>query len=111
MSNDEAYVRHIIEAIEKIERYLNGVPAEEFTRRDLLIDGVVRELEIIGEAARHFSQEFRSQHPDIPTQDIVGMRDHLIHQYFGVDLDIVWKTVQDDLPSLKAQLQRILGEV
>ncbi len=102
--SDLVYVKHIIEAIDKIEKYLGGSSYEEFSRNDMLVDAVVRELEIIGEAASNFSEEFRNHYPNIPFRDITDMRNFLIHEYFGVNTKIVWETCQTDLPNLKKLL-------
>lgn len=108
MSGDEIYVRHILDAIEKIARYTAGSTRETFLKDDLVIDGVIRELEIIGEAAGNLSESFQAGHPGIPFAAITGMRNVLAHEYFGVDLNQVWKTVQEDLPDLKSKLQALL---
>lgn len=108
MSSDEIYLRHILEAIEKIERYTNGLTRNAFERSDLVIDGVIRELEIIGEAARNIGKAFQQDHSDIPFAKMIGMRNLLIHEYFGVNVDLVWKTVTEDLPVLMEQVQAAL---
>jgi len=99
--DDSVYLQHILDAIAKIEEYLSGVDKESYLSRSLIQDGVIRQLEIIGEAVKQLSDVFRNQHAQIPWQDIAGMRDKLIHHYFGVDLDAVWKTAKEDLPELK----------
>ncbi len=104
MPNDAAYLKHIIEAIATIEEYLQGVDFEHFKNSKLLCDGVIRELEIIGEATRGLSQEYKNTKPNVPWKDITGMRDKLIHQYFGINLNMVWDTVQEDIPLLKKEL-------
>lgn len=102
MKKDDAiYVKHIYEAIQKIEKYLRRVAYEKFSKNDLLIDAVVRELTIIGEAAAHISEEFRARHPKVPFYEIIGMRNRIIHEYFNVDLKIVWETCKNDLKKLK----------
>lgn len=104
MESDNLYLEHILEAIGKIDRYTAGLDFQKFDKNELVQDGVVRELEIIGEAAKHISEKFRTYHPAILWTDISGMRNKLIHEYFGVDAEIVWKTVTEDLPKLKSAL-------
>ena len=106
--DDSAYLRHILDAIARIEEYLEGIDEEAFYRQYLVQDGVIRQLEIIGEATKRLSTETRAHCASIPWQDIAGMRDKLIHDYFGVDLEAVWLTARDDIPVLKAAVSRIL---
>lgn len=108
MSGDEVYLRHILEAIEAIEEDLRGTTRELLEEDRKTRSAIVRELEIIGEAANNLTAEFRDSHPDVPAQEMVGMRNKLIHEYFGVDLDVVWKTVKEDLPVLKRAIQKTL---
>ncbi len=102
MQNDPVYLRHMLAAIEKIDRYLTGMDYEAFAANDMMIDAVVREPEIIGEAARNLSAPFIEEHPEIPWRRIKAMRNVLIHQYFGVDLKVVWDTCRSNLPQLKS---------
>ena len=88
------------DAIWRIEEYLAGVNEETFRQGTLVQDGVIRQLEIVGEATKRLSREVRVKYPNVPWQDIAGMRDKLIHDYFGVDLDAVWLTARDDVPVL-----------
>jgi uncharacterized protein with HEPN domain len=104
------YLRHIYDAAVQIENYLQGVSKGEFSGTALLQDGVIRQLEIIGEATRHLSKSLRGQYSEIPWQDIAGMRNKLIHDYFGVDIDTVWLTAMQDVPQLKEQIKTILGD-
>ncbi len=111
MARDElVYLRHILDAIFTVEEYLQGVDEQKFKSTRLLQDGVIRQIEVIGEAVRHISKDIRKTHPEIPWQDVAGMRDKLIHGYFGVDVEKVWDTAQEDLPGLKQQVTEILKD-
>ena len=104
METDKAYVQHILDAIKNIQEYLAQKPRDVFFEDSLLQSGVIRQLEIIGEAARHLSTDYRNKHQNIPWEDVIGMRDQLIHGYMGVDLNQVWDTTQHDLTDLKEDL-------
>ncbi len=108
--DDSVYLQHILDAIARIEEYLLGVSEEMFYEQHLVQDGVIRQLEIIGEATKRLSSGTRARCPNVPWQDIAGMRDKLIHGYFGVDLDAVWLTARDDVMDLKAEVARLLAE-
>ncbi len=111
MRRDETvYLRHILDAVARVEEYLEGLDEPAFQRRNLVQDGVIRQLEIIGEAVKRLSADLRNKCPDIPWQDIAGMRDKLIHDYLGVDLDKVWITATRDIPSFKLKIQKLLDE-
>jgi uncharacterized protein with HEPN domain len=111
MARDEIiYLRHILDAINIVEEYLQGVSESQFNNTRLLQDGVIRQIEIVGEAVRHISKDIRRTYPEIPWQDVAGMRDKLIHDYFGVDIEKVWLTAQEDLPALKQQVAGILKD-
>jgi uncharacterized protein with HEPN domain len=103
-------LRHILDAIKTIEEYLQGVNEDTFKATQLLQDGAIRQIEIIGEAIRHMSKDMRRIYPEVPWGDISGMRDKLIHDYFGVDIEKVWDTMQEDLPVLKEQVIGILKD-
>ncbi|OGB89533.1 hypothetical protein A2625_01260 [candidate division WOR-1 bacterium RIFCSPHIGHO2_01_FULL_53_15] len=108
MKNDLVYLEHIAEAIQKIEKYLKEVSFEQFSGNDMLIDAVIRELEIIGEAANQISGKARDQYPSMPWSQMIGMRNRLIHEYFGVNKKIVWETCSTDLKELRKILATIL---
>ena len=111
MKNDTVYLHHILDAINRIQGYTAGVSYDQFLQDSLLQDGVVRQLEIIGEAAKNVSSTFRDAHPELPWSQMTGTRNKLIHGYFEVNLFIVWDTVQSDLPPLKQQVERIIEEM
>lgn len=106
--DDTVYLRHILEAINLIEEYLTDIDFKIFSDTRLRQDGVVRQLEIIGEAAKNLSQNVRNMASEVPWKDMAGMRDKLIHQYFGVDLEAVWATAQKDLPEVKKAVEKLL---
>jgi uncharacterized protein with HEPN domain len=104
------YLRDIQQALEKVESFTAGLDFEGFAKDDKTTFAVIRALEIIGEAARKIPKAVRSRYPEVPWQDMTGMRDKLIHDYFGVDLRVVWKTLQIDLPPLKPSLEHIIQQ-
>jgi uncharacterized protein with HEPN domain len=107
--DDKVYLQHISEAIIKIGGYMSNVSKESFLTNDLLIDAVVRNLEIIGEASNRVSEEFTEAHLEISFRPAISMRNQLAHGYDDVDLEVVWSTVTDDLPHLQSQLTELLG--
>ena len=104
------YVEDVIEAMSNSEEFVRGMKYEEFTRDQKTIYAVVRALEIIGEAVRKIPASVRNRYPEIPWKNMAGMRDKLIHEYFGVNLRIVWDAVQKDIPPLKPFFEKILKE-
>lgn len=101
MKDDLIYLNHILQSIIRIEEYLINVKYDEYCSNLLLQDGIVRQLEIIGEATKHLSEITTKLKPDIPWKDIIGMRNKLTHDYFGTDIDNVWETATDDIPYIK----------
>jgi len=110
LKNDQVYIEHILEAIAKIEKYTEKLDEQEFRETDMVQDAVVRQIEVIGEATKQLSDDKREEHSEIPWKDIAGMRDNLIHNYFGVDLEQVWQTVKQDIPHLKNTLKEQYSE-
>lgn len=108
MKKDAAvFISHILESIELVEEYVHGKAFCDFTKNKSLQDSVIRRLEIMGEAVKNLPKEFTSKHPEIPWREIAGMRDILIHEYFGVDLKMTWNVVEENLPDLKKKLLAI----
>jgi len=101
-------VEDMLEAIERIEEFVQGIDLDAFLKDRRTSDAIVRNLEIIGEAARNVPEDVASRHPGVPWKKAREMRNVLAHAYFGVDLPTVWKTIQDDLPPLKARLHEVL---
>jgi len=104
------FINDILEAIGKIEKYVHGKSYGEFEKDDKTKDAVVRNLEIVGEAVRNIPENFKEKYPDVDWKAAAGMRDKLIHEYFGVSLAIVWETVKSDLPPFKKRMEEILRE-
>jgi len=107
--DNTVFLRHILDATDKIEGYLARTNTNDFRQNSLIQDGIIRQLEIIGEAVRKITPEFRVKHSHIPWIDIAGTRDKLIHGYAQVDLDAVWKMATEDVPILKQQILQILS--
>ncbi|NOX63794.1 MAG: DUF86 domain-containing protein [Chloroflexi bacterium] len=107
MRDDSERLRDMLDAIEKIESHV-GEDRTAFEEDELLQVWVIYHLQIIGEAASRLSDEVWERHPEIPWKQIVGMRHILVHHYFGIDLELVWQVVENDLPDLKLKIKRIL---
>ena len=101
------YLQDILESIEAIEEYVQSTTEEQFYRNRQVQDAVLRGLEIIGEAVKNLDEDFRNKYPEIPWKKVAGLRDVLIHEYFGVSLKRVWRVIKFDLVGLKLQISRI----
>ncbi|MDM7920816.1 MAG: DUF86 domain-containing protein [Pyrinomonadaceae bacterium] len=104
---DELYLYDILECCQKIETYLAGITKDDFDRQQLYQDAVVRNIEIIGEAAKCLSEELRNARPEVAWKEVMRMRDKVVHHYFRINLDIVWQTAVGDIPSLRSQIEKI----
>ena len=105
------YIEDIISTMGKVIDFVKNISYEEFTRDDKTVFAVVRALEIIGEAAKKIPDDIRKNYPEIPWKDITGMRDKVIHEYFGVKLSIVWRTIKEEIPPLKPIFEKILRDI
>lgn len=108
--DNKIYLRHIADAASLVSEYIAGMGKEKFFETSLVRDAVIRQIEIIGEATTHLDDDFRKVHSDIPWSAMVGMRNMLIHQYFGVDQDIVWETAFEIIPKIREQILAIFNE-
>lgn len=106
--NYKILVEHILESIKQIENYTKNISERDFLKSTQAQDSVIRRLEIIGEAIGNFPEEIRKEHSNIQWNEISGMRNFLIHEYFGVDLHLIWNTIKNDIPKLKKQMKKII---
>lgn len=109
MNKDDAvFLRHIFDAIEQVERYIRGMSESEFLSRAMVQDAVIRQIEVVGEAANCISAEYQGEHPKLPWSKMTGIRKKIISENFSVRLDSVWNIVQDDLPLYKQAIKKLL---
>lgn len=105
------YISDILDSIMKIELFIGDLSYEEFVDDDKTASAVVRKIEIIGEASKNVPLNVRDKYPDLPWSDMARMRDKIIHCYFGIDYEIVWKVIKNRLPEIKVGIERILKEM
>ena len=107
IKDDLAYVEHILDCIRKIKEFSEGLSFKEFSSNELVQDAIIRNIEIIGEASKKISSDTKQIYFEIPWKEISGMRDKLIHDYLGVDVEVVWRTIKEDIPILESQIREI----
>ena len=111
MKRDKPYLQHIYDSICDIEQFTRDVSQGQFFENKEKQYAVIRALEIIGEATKNISRQLRATYPKMPWKTMAGMRDKLIHEYFGVKLERLWEVIQKDLPALKEQISQILEQI
>ena len=112
MTHDpKLYLTHISDSVNQIESYLRGVSEEDYHNSKQVQDAIIRQFEIIGEATKNISDDFKKLHPEVPWRQMAGMRDVLIHGYIDVDIDLVYNTARDQIPRLKEQLVKLLQDL
>ena len=108
MRDPELYLKDILDAMDAIEKFVEGMEFDEFKRDDKTSSAVIRKFEIIGEATKNVQGWLKQIQPNIPWREMAGMRDKLIHFYFGIKYDLVWHTIKDVIPDVKPLIQKIL---
>lgn len=108
--DDTVRLRHMLDAAREAVAFAAGRQRADLDHDRMLVLALVKDIEIVGEAAYQISQQTRGQFPDIPWEDVIGMRHRLVHAYFDINLDILWKTVEGDLPPLIEMLKQAIGE-
>lgn len=105
------FIEDAIDAMNKIDNYIEGLDYDSFTKNSMVIDAVIRNLEIIGEAIRNIPDNIIDKYPDIPWKRMIGLRNIVIHTYFGIDLENIWKIITENIPEVKPQIILILDEI
>jgi len=105
------YIDDILEAVKNIEEYVGELDYDGFSQDRKTVDAVLRNFEILGEAAKHLPERIRTRYPDVPWKAMAGMRDKLIHEYFGIRFDVLWETIKERLPELKRVITIVLEDM
>jgi uncharacterized protein with HEPN domain len=105
------FVQDILDSINDIRNFIQGMDFEEFIKDKKTIYSVVRAIEIIGEATKNIPEQIKKKYPEVPWKKMAGMRDRLVHEYFGIDLEILWETAKEDVPQLKIPVSKVLEDM
>lgn len=105
------FLQHILDSIQRIEEFMQDLDAKNFLKNELVQSAVIRQIEIIGEAAKNLPKEFTNEHKNVPWSEIVGTRDKMIHHYFGVDVALVYDLTKKEIPELKRKIRKILNDL
>jgi len=105
------YLKDILGALDAIEKFVGGADFETFKNDDMMSSAVIRKFEIVGEATKNISEEIKQKYPAIPWKSMAGMRDRLIHFYFGIKYELVWETIKKEIPKVKILVKRILDDL
>jgi len=106
---DHARLNHIIDAINEVEKYLTDIDLQEFMENSMVRFACIKQLEIIGEAANHLSDELKDFYHQVSWRQIIGLRNILVHEYFGIDSEVVWNILENDLPEFKREIVKIIS--
>jgi uncharacterized protein with HEPN domain len=110
MRDDLVYLMHIRDSLREVRQFIADESYESFLENRMMQNAVMRSFEVVGEAARRVSPEFRGAHPEVPWRLLGDFRNKLIHDYFGLDLDVIWKTATEDAPGLRAQIESLIND-
>ncbi|MBD2848630.1 DUF86 domain-containing protein [Paenibacillus sp. IB182496] len=110
MKRSIMFLEDILDAMNRIQEYIRGVDYDSFLNNGMMIDAVIRNLEVIGEASRNTSDDIRLRYPEIPWRSMIGLRNILIHEYFGIDESIVWEVITKNLGEMRPHLLKAIQE-
>lgn len=105
------FIEDILEAMNKIERYIKDLDYEEFARNEMVVDAVIRNLEVIGEASKNVPESVRERYSEIPWKRMIGLRNIAIHEYFGIDLSIIWEIITKNIPETRSMIEKLLKNI